>query len=116
MGYGQERRDPKKIGEGGNSRREGEQKYIAMIWARGKDARGALAEKDHCSFRDLSTGERNAQVRLVRWGEKYFSCQGFRLAVGNVTRERKEYVERTCDGVIELTQSFAALWLHVKKQ
>ena len=48
--------------------------------------------------------ERKAEVRLVRWGEKGFSYQRGRLAGGNATRERKECVERTCEGVIVLTQ------------
>ena len=38
-------------------------------------------------------------------GEKGFSCKGGRLAGGNATRERKECAERTCEGVIVLTQS-----------
>ena len=42
---------------------------------------------------------------MVRWGEKGVSYQGGRIAGGNATCERKEYVERTCDGVIVLTQS-----------
>ena len=42
---------------------------------------------------------------MVRWGENGVSYQGGRLAVGNATRERKECVERTCEGVIVLTQS-----------
>ena len=42
---------------------------------------------------------------MVRWGEKGDSYQGGRLAGGNATRERKECVERTCEGVIVMTQS-----------
>ena len=38
-------------------------------------------------------------IRLVRWGGKCFCCQGGRLAGGNATLQRKEYVERTCEGV-----------------
>ena len=33
-------------------------------------------------------GERKANFRLVRWGEKGFSCQGGRVAGGNATPER----------------------------
>ena len=38
-------------------------------------------------------------------GEKGCSCKRGRLAGGNATHERKECVERTCEGVIVLTQS-----------
>ena len=42
---------------------------------------------------------------MVRWGKKGVSYHGGRLVEGNATRERKECVERTCEGVIVLTQS-----------
>ena len=37
-------------------------------------------------------------------GEKRFSCKGGRLTGGKANRKRKVSVERTCEGVIVLTQ------------
>ena len=50
-----------------------------------------------------SQEERKAQVWMVRWGEKGFSCKECRLAGGNTTRENEECMERTCDFVIVLS-------------
>ena len=42
---------------------------------------------------------------MVRWSEKGVRYQGGSLAGGYATSERKECEERTCEGVIVLTQS-----------
>ena len=42
---------------------------------------------------------------MIRCGEKGVSYQVGRLTRGNANRERKECVQRTCEGVIVLTQS-----------
>ena len=44
------------------------------------------------------------------------SYQGGKLAGGNATRKRKECVERTCEGVIVLTQSKESRWFILYEQ
>ena len=50
---------------------------------------------------------------MVRWGEKGVSYQRSRLAGDNATHKRKECMERTCEGVIVLTQSEEDIHLRV---
>ena len=83
-----------------------------MVWAHGKDRRGAQAKKGQSSYYGRSTVEKNfSKFDLLEGSEKGFSCHW--LAGGKATCKRKECAERTCEGMIVLMQFEDDRCLHV---